>query len=345
MKTGYKKIALGIMVGVMSLSAAACGTDKTAQTGKTSENVQSSEEELVTVNVAYMPDYGSLSGIIAADALGYFEEEGIKLNLVQFTEGPTIINAMESGSIDVGYIGQGAHKLCINGKADIFAMAHLDYGDAVIGNKEKGTDSLEDLKGKKVAYSSGTSSEDILVKGLEKVGLTMEDITPVDMDASSLVTAMLSGSVDAASAWAPNTTQILKELGDNGVTLCDNKTFLADTVSLASWVCMPDYAKENRDLLVRFTRALYKGNDYRADHSHDDEVCGWISEKVKLEKETLLKQVETAEWTTSSFVRDETETLKSYYQIQQDTFVEKGDCEKTPLEDYLLLDIMTEACK
>ena len=224
-------------------------------------------------------------------------------------------------------------------------MAHLDYGDAVIGNKEKGVDSLEDLKGKKVAYSSGTSSEDILKKGLEKAGLTMDDVTPVDMDAANLVTAMLSGSVDAASAWAPNTTQILKELGENGVTLCDNKTFLADTVSLASWVCMPDYAVQNKDLLVRFTRALYKGNDYRADHSHDDEVCGWIADEVKLEKDILLEQVETAEWTTSSFVRDETETLKSYYQIQQDTFVEKGDCEKTPLEDYLLLDIMTEACK
>ena len=67
---------------------------------------------------------------------------------------------MESGSIDVGYIGQGAHKLCINGKADIFALAHVSNGDAVIGSKEKGTDTIEGLKGKTIAYSSGTSSED-----------------------------------------------------------------------------------------------------------------------------------------------------------------------------------------
>ena len=53
---------------------------------------------------------------------------------------------MESGSIDVGYIGQGAHKLCINGKADIFALAHVSNGDAVIGSKEKGTDTIEGLK-------------------------------------------------------------------------------------------------------------------------------------------------------------------------------------------------------
>ena len=71
---------------------------------------------------------------------------------------------MESGSIDVGYIGQGAHKLCINGEATIFALSHISNGDALIGGE--GITSVEDLKGKKVAYASGTSSEDILVNSL-----------------------------------------------------------------------------------------------------------------------------------------------------------------------------------
>ena len=81
------------------------------------------------------------------------EEEGITVNLVEFQDGPTIISAMESGSIDVGYIGQGAHKLCINGQATIFALSHISNGDALIGGE--GITSIEDLKGKQVAYSSG----------------------------------------------------------------------------------------------------------------------------------------------------------------------------------------------
>ena len=52
------------------------------------------------------------------------------INLVEFADGPTIIAAMESGSIDMGYIGQGAHKLCINGRASIFALSHISNGDA-----------------------------------------------------------------------------------------------------------------------------------------------------------------------------------------------------------------------
>ena len=205
MKKTWKKLAaiavtasMAICGGVMSVSAAAEETP-----------------EKVTVNVAYMPDYASLNGLISAVELGYFEDENIDVQLTEFADGPTIIQAMESGSIDVGYIGQGAHKLCINGKADIFALAHVSNGDAVIGSKEKGTDTIEGLKGKTIAYSSGTSSEDILKKTLAKGDMTMDDITAMDMDATNIVTAMLSGSVDACATWVPNSLKVLQELGDD----------------------------------------------------------------------------------------------------------------------------------
>ena len=333
MKKTWKKLAaiavtasMAICGGVMSVSAAAEETP-----------------EKVTVNVAYMPDYASLNGLISAVELGYFEDENIDVQLTEFADGPTIIQAMESGSIDVGYIGQGAHKLCINGKADIFALAHVSNSDGVIGSKEKGTDTIEGLKGKKIAYSSGTSSEDILKKTLAKGGMTMDDITAIDMDATNIVTAMISGSVDACATWVPNSLKVLQEV-DDAIQLTDNKTFRADTVSLDSWIVMKKYSEENRDLLVRFARALYKGFDYRADHSHDDEVCGWIADKIKLDKQTLLEQVNVADWTTSDFIRNHLDEVKGYYELQQKSFVESGDCEETPVEDYVLLDVMKEAC-
>ena len=90
------------------------------------------EAEPVTLNVAYMPNYGSLWAIETAIQKGYLAEENITVNLVEFADGPTIIAAMESGSIDVGYIGQGAHKLCINGRATIFALSHVSNMEKMI---------------------------------------------------------------------------------------------------------------------------------------------------------------------------------------------------------------------
>ena len=332
MKNTWKKLAVMVVTASMVICGGAMSVSAAAET-----------PEKVTVNVAYMPDYASLNGLISAVELGYFEDENIDVELTEFADGPTVIQAMESGSIDIGYIGQGAHKLCINGRADIFALAHVSNSDGVIGSKEKGTDTIEGLKGKKIAYSSGTSSEDILKKTLAKGGMTMDDITAIDMDATNIVTAMISGSVDACATWVPNSLKVLQEV-DDAIQLTDNKTFRADTVSLDSWIVMKKYSEENRDLLVRFARALYKGFDYRADHSHDDEVCGWIADKIKLEKDSLLDQVEVADWTTSEFIRDHMDEVKSYYELQQKKFVENGDCEETPVDNYVLFDVMEEAC-
>ena len=185
--------------------------------------------EPVTLHVAYMPNYGSLWSVLTAKEKGYFEEVGITVEMVEFADGPTIIAAMESGSIDVGYIGQGAHKLCINGQASIFALSHISNGDALIGGP--GITKVEDLAGKKVAYSSGSSSEDILVNSLNAAGMTMDDIEAVDMDASAIVTAMLSGGVDACATWSPNSLKILEEMSD-ATKLTDNMTFKDTVVSL-----------------------------------------------------------------------------------------------------------------
>ena len=87
------------------------------------------------------------------------------------------------------------------GQASIIGLSHISNSDAVIGGPNVTT--LEDLKGKTVAYSSGYLQRDHLTNALNSVGLTMADITPMDMDAANVVTAMLSGGVDASALSGP----------------------------------------------------------------------------------------------------------------------------------------------
>lgn len=331
-----KRRIIGLLMAVMMIAGmfTGCGSNG------------GSNGEQITLNVAYMPNYGSLWAIENAIAQGYLADENITVNLVEFQDGPTIIAAMENGSIDVGYIGQGAHKLCINGRATIFALSHISNGDALIGGA--GITKVEDLKGKKVAYSSGSSSEDILVNSLTRAGMTMNDIEAVDMDASAIVTAMLSGGVDACATWSPNSLKILEEL--NGATkLTDNMTFADETVSLASWIVMPKYAEENRDTLVKFTRALFKAMDYAATE-HQQETAALIATQVAQDEATVYNQRGDANWLTGKAVAAGAAdgTVEGYYELQKQTFVKAGAIEKNPVpavSDYVLLDLMIEAGK
>ncbi len=302
--------------------------------------------EPVTLKVAYMPNYGSLWSVLTAQQKGYFEEVGITVEMVEFADGPTIIAAMESGSIDVGYIGQGAHKLCINGQASIFALSHISNGDALIGGA--GITKVEDLAGKKVAYSSGSSSEDILVNSLTAAGMTMDDIEAVDMDASAIVTAMLSGGVDACATWSPNSLKILEEMSD-ATKLTDNMSFKDTTISLASWIVMPSYAERNKDILVRFTKALFKAMDYAADANYE-EVSQYVATQVAQDYDSVFAQRGDADWLTGKEVSEGAANgqVESYYETQKQGFVAAGAVEVDPVPavaDYVMLDVMIEAGK
>ena len=344
-----KFLAMLLAVAMLGGALAACGGGETASTpsgntGTPAGNSETPTVETVDINVGYMPNYGGLWSLMTAKEKGFFEEEGLNVTLTQFEDGPTIIAAMENGSVNFGYIGQGAHKLCVQGNATIIALSHISNGDALIGGP--GISTVEDLKGKVVAYSSGTSSEDILRNALAAHNMTMDDIQAMDMDAPSIVTAMMSGGVDACATWSPNSLTILE--GMEGTTkLADNMTFSDTTVSLASWIATPKYLEENRDVTVRFVRALMKAMDYAADGNYE-EVAQWCATQAALDYDTMYNQRGDADWLTGKEVVDGVAdgTVKGYYELQQKNLLDGGSITEDdvcPVEDYVDFDLMTEA--
>ncbi len=302
----------------------------------------------VEINVAYMPNFASLNTVVTGIKMGYFEEQGIKVNLVEFADGPTIIAAMESGSIDIGYIGPGAHKLCIEGRATIFATSHFGNADEVIGSASKGITKIEDLKGKKIAMASGTSSETILDLTLKKAGLTKADVTILDMDASAIVTAMISGSVDACATWSPNTFAIKDAMGNDAVALSNNVMFIDESPSIASWIVNPNYATDNAELILRYTKALYKAMDYRADEANLDQVVQWVAEQVALDVESVSNQRGDGDWMTAKELVEMISSgeLEKAYKVQQDNFLAAGNITKeAPVGNYVMFANMLEAAK
>lgn len=332
-----KKLIALLLALVMVFALAACGP-------------KAPKTENVTLRIAYMPNWGALWAVSTAQAKGYFEAEGITLELIPFEDGPTEIAAMESGKIDISYIGPGAHKLCSTGNAEVLLLQHLGDGDCIIGLK--GIKTLEELKGKTIGYAAGTSSETILVKALESVGLTMNDVNAMSMDSTALTTAALSDSVDAVAAWSPFSLTILAEAAD-ATDICSNADF-ASLVSPGSWVVNPKWADANADLMTRFVRAMYKGMDYAAAATTDDaianEVAGYIAAVISSDAATVLGQRYDGSWMTSAQVKamlGNGEVVRIYGD-QQSTFVANGAVDAATAlapADFVLTGIMEAAGK
>lgn len=347
-----RKRIYGIMMTVFMTAAvlAGCGeaenNENQSSGSQNEESTESSVEKFETVKIkaGYMPNLGSAALYVVAEKMGYFEEMGLEVETIEFQSGPPEIAAMASGDIQICQIGHGAHALCVEGQAEVFQIVSTSLADAIIGNKEKGIESLEDLKGKSVATSAGTSAEAIFNIALESVGLTIDDVEVVEMDTNGMVSAMLSGSVDACATWAPNNKVIEKQLGDNAVVLATNSEYVDKVTFPDSFATTKEFAEENHDVLVRFTRAIQKSMDYRAENI--EEVAKWTAHACEADEQTMLDTVDTGNWITSDIVAEGLKdgTIQTYYENQQKVFLDSGRLtEEVPTEDYVLLDIMQEA--
>ena len=333
-----RRIYLFLIISVISMVLIACEENENSK-----GNASSDTEEF---KVGYMPNYASMNSVMGGLEAGSFEEQGLEIELVEFEDGPNIISAMESGSIDAGYIGPGAHVLPVEGEAKIITFSHLGNADEVIGNADSGVESIQDLEGKKVGMASGTSSETILELALKDADMSKDDLELVDMDASAVVTAMTSGGVDAAATWSPNTNTIKEELGDDAIKLAENADYAEEFPSIASWVVAPSYAEENADKIEKFTKGLYEGMDYHIENT--DEVVEKVAEQSAIDVEAVEEQTGDGDWKKSDEILEllEEGTIQEYYEQQQENFIDSDELEsedEVDIEEYLMIDNMEKA--
>ncbi|MDP9809069.1 sulfonate transport system substrate-binding protein [Rhizobium tibeticum] len=133
-------------------------------------------------------------------------DRGITVSWSEFTSGPPLLEALGAGALDFGATGD---------VPPLFAQAsggHLYYvglyrgssaGSAILVRKDSPIQTLEDLKGKKVAFKRGSSAHNVTVKALRKAGLTPEDIEGLDLSPPDAAAAFKNGSIDAWSIWDP----------------------------------------------------------------------------------------------------------------------------------------------
>ncbi len=343
---GGNKAAEPATTAAPAATTAAADAEKASEESKADATEAAGESfEPATLRVAYMPNMGSASLAVTAREAGFFEEMGLTVEMVEFQGGPAEIAAMASGDIDISQIGHGAHALCAEGEAVIFQIDCTSLADAVMGNKDKGVNTIADLKGKKVAATSGTSAEIILNLALQEEGMTADDLEIVEMDANGIVTAMISGNVDACATWSPGTMTIEEALGDKTVWLATNQDYVDKVTFPSSFITTQKYADENHDLLVRFSRALQKAADYR--NSNIEEVAGWVAKQCEVDEATMKATVGEGNWSiTSDFLGKSLEdgTIQKYYENQQQVFIDGGRLtEKVDVNNYVLFDVMKEA--
>jgi len=168
----------------------------------------------VTLNVGDQKGTGAEAILKAAGLLNTLP---FHVNWSDFTSGPPMLEAMASGSVDVGGVGDAPPVFAAAGGegVEIVGARTVPGGDqdAVLVPKGSPITSIQQLKGKKIAYGSGSSGNYELLTVLTAAGLTTKDVTMVNLQPADALAAFTSGSVDAWAIWPPYVQQVVAQDG------------------------------------------------------------------------------------------------------------------------------------
>lgn len=155
---------------------------------------------------------GSLEALLKA--AGQDKGFPFKVQYSNFIGGPPMLQAFQAGSVDVGYVATTPEIFAQAAGQSIVAAAAWQTTHSVVGLVNAPGEKITgwaSLKGKKVAYQKSTVEESVLLEGLQSVGLTLKDITPVNLLTTSITPALESHSVDAAVLLQPITGSYLAQ--------------------------------------------------------------------------------------------------------------------------------------
>lgn len=254
-----KRLGLILITTIVLLSVLLTGCGKTAK----GEKVKITLSE-VTRSVFYAPQYVAINK-------GFFEEEGIDLEITTGQGADKVMTAVISGQVDIGFSGPEACVYVYNeGKEDyavVFAQLSKRDGSFLVGRTPEPDFKWENLRGK---YIIGGRKGGVPLMTLEYV-LKQHGLVPnVDLTVDTSVQfavmagAFTGGTGDYVTLFEPTATMLEKE--GKGYVLASIGQESGE-IPYTCYYAKKSFIEKNPEIIQKFTNALYKGQLWCQSHT------------------------------------------------------------------------------
>jgi len=173
---------------------------------------------------------------------------GLKVSWTEFPAGPQLLEGLNVGAIDFGYVGEAPPIFAQAAGADFVYTAYeipTPHAEGVVVARHSPIQRVADLKGRKVAFNRGSDVHWFLVALLRKNGLDFGDIQPVYLPPADARAALERGAIDAWAIWDP----FLAAVEAQG-----NVRLVADAQNVAShhqfFLSQREFAQKRKDVIA-----------------------------------------------------------------------------------------------
>ncbi|MCO4697837.1 aliphatic sulfonate ABC transporter substrate-binding protein [Streptomyces sp. RO-S4] len=324
-------------MAALPLLLTACGYGSDADDDAPKAEVAAGAEKLSAseVKIGYFPNLTHATALVGVQE-GLLQKElgGTRIKASTFNAGPSEIEALNAGSIDIGWIGpspsingytksQGKNLRIISGSAS--------GGVKLVVNPDK-IKTLDDLKGRKIATPQLGNTQDVaFLHWIAEKGWKVDaqsgkgDVSVVRSDNKITPDAYRSGSVDGA--WVPEPTAS-KLVADGAKVLLDESDIWPDKkFVITNIIVSQTFLKEHPDVVEAVLRGSVRTNEWI--NANPDQAKASANKALeKLSGKALPAEVIDPAWKSIAFLDD---PLASTLDAQAEHAVSAGLLEKPDL--------------
>lgn len=250
----------------------------------------------------YAPGLYYNEGASANSNSRFYKDYGFNVEFILENDLMTALNAWMAGEYDIMVQTADAFPL-YTGPKDINefgpkAIMQVDWsrgGDAIIA--KRGINSVNDLKGKRIAVAVPSPAQTLLTSSLEAAGLKYSDVNVIKTS-DNLKAAELfrSDDVDAAVVWSPDDILATRDVPGSKILLTtrEQSHIIAD-IMFASQSTIND----KREMINGFYEGWMKGlAEVRANKSNKEKSAKYLAELFGLTTEDALGMMDNVYWTS-----------------------------------------------
>jgi ABC-type nitrate/sulfonate/bicarbonate transport system substrate-binding protein len=229
--------------------------------------------EFITIGLS---NYEHFALIYVAEDQGYFSQNGLNVTLRNYETVTDATKGLENYEADISIPTEYVVLLDAFKKENISVIGCIDKFQAVfiVGRKDHDIANITDLKGKKIGLTRGTQSEFNLGRFLDLNGLSIQDVTLVDLPPSQYLNALVNGSVDSIVAVQKYVDLSKEQLGNN-LVIWSTQSSQKGYMVLAG---RNDWIASHPETISRLLTSLIQAEDYLI--YHRDEAKAIVQKRM-----------------------------------------------------------------
>ncbi len=219
----------------------------------------SCSRKMESINFGTVPVAAAALIYVAQDQR-FFAANGLSVKIKDYATGTDTTDALLKGDMDISWVAEFpfVKRALAKEKISIIAVVDRFSEQYIFGRKDRGINTVADLKGKKIGIPWNTIAEFYLGRFLELNGMNIRDVFFVDVPPPQSMDAITRGSIDGVIAWEPYSSQIRVQLADRAVAL----PVQSSQPGYGAIVGRNDWISGHPEVVNRFLKSLAQAEDY-----------------------------------------------------------------------------------